>query len=658
MSVFKKISFKFHIFSLLIWLRFHKNIFFLIVLPAICPFSSFADSSDSIIPADIIDQSRVLSNDSRWLTLLQVWENVFFNKESRVDDSSWFLSKEGKLDPEAEIVSTLHALIKEQDNPDDDNPQCLHRGRFKFLDRELGLVSKGLLKEAPCFRYSEWRNNLGVKNVTLVFPAAYLNNPASMFGHTLFRLDSETGITNPLLSYAANFGAATGDDGGVAFALKGLLGGYQAGFSVEPYYETVNRYGDIEHRDIWEYEILLGEEERERFLELLWELRQTYFNYFFFDENCSLYVLALLDYARPGLNLVNDLSWWVIPSDTVKILLSRENLLGSPKYRPSLLTRVETAGNNLSGHELKIATQIASGEYPVDVIEIYGEESSAKILEFSFDYLEFLSSRESDVSPDNRARAKEVLVKRSVLPPLKHVPVPSPDTRPELMHESGRVILRGGVRDNLLFSDILFRPAYHESLDPEKGFREGAAIDFFSGGIRYLEGNGVMIRNFYPVSIESYTPWGKVFKPFSWDVRTGFEREMLSSEKLEGSGVGFIEASRGISIKPSEFLKLSSLISARSNISRAYNNESYAIGIGPKIRSLILPDENFRIQISGSAYFYELGERHVAYYTNVEAQYDIQVRDYDQFFLRAGFGYEKSFGEGIREVFIGFGSYF
>ena len=73
------------------------------------------------------------------------------------------------------------------------------------------------------------------KAVTMLFTNAYMSNPSSLFGHTLFRIDTKRKGTQ-LLAHGANFGADTGDETGVLYALKGLWGGYYGTFGIKPYY--------------------------------------------------------------------------------------------------------------------------------------------------------------------------------------------------------------------------------------------------------------------------------------------------------------------------------------------------------------------------------------------------------------------------------------
>ena len=91
-----------------------------------------------------------------------------------------------------------------------------------------------------------------------------------MFGHTLLRIDTREG--RDLLGWAVNFAGATGNDGGIVYAARGLTGGYQGYFSVVPYYEKVKSYGDWENRDIWEYDLALTPDELRLLIDHLWEL--------------------------------------------------------------------------------------------------------------------------------------------------------------------------------------------------------------------------------------------------------------------------------------------------------------------------------------------------------------------------------------------------
>ena len=107
------------------------------------------------------------------------------------------------------------------------------------------------------------------KIITILFTNAYMSNPASLFGHTLVRIDTARKGTQ-MLAHGSNFGADSGTEHGVMFALKGLFGGYLGVYSVSPYSEIINTYNNIENRDIWEYNLNLTDEEKQKFVDHLY----------------------------------------------------------------------------------------------------------------------------------------------------------------------------------------------------------------------------------------------------------------------------------------------------------------------------------------------------------------------------------------------------
>ncbi len=248
------------------------------------------------------------------------------------------------------------------------HPQCAFPARFAWLAAALETAGDAIPR-VPCPALDAWRADLGpVAGVSLIFPEAYMNNPASMFGHTLLRLDRAPPDAHEdrrdLLAYAVNFAADTGDDGGALFAVKGLTGLYPGTFSLWPYYEKVQQYGDWERRDIWEYRLALAPAEIERLLLHVFELRQVRFDYFFFDENCSYQLLGLLEVARPGLALRDRFHGWAIPADTVRAVLGETGLAAEPAWRPSAATRIAARARALPPGARRLARDLASGARP------------------------------------------------------------------------------------------------------------------------------------------------------------------------------------------------------------------------------------------------------------------------------------------------------
>ena len=93
----------------------------------------------------------------------------------------------------------------------------------------------------------------------------------------------------------------------------------------------------------------------------IWELRQAYANYYFIDENCSYQLLALLEVARPRLDLTRHFQWWAIPVDTVRSVIEQKGLLARAVYRPSARAAVDYRLRRLNAHKRGLAYDLALG---------------------------------------------------------------------------------------------------------------------------------------------------------------------------------------------------------------------------------------------------------------------------------------------------------
>ena len=238
----------------------------------------------------------------------------------------FFISPNGKHSPEQELQATITKLYAE-DQDVAKEMQCRFPARYSWLESQQGH------KPYSCPELSTWREIIDPEGLTLVFPTAFMNNPSSMFGHTLLRIDAKDQTRHKeLVAFAVNFAAEPdSQDNSAAFAIKGLIGQYPGRFAVMPYYKKVREYNDIESRDIWEYKLKLTSEEVEKILLHLWEMQNAEFDYYFLDENCSYQLLSLLEIAREDLALTTEFSVQAIPSDTVRAFS-----LKTTYWRPSI----------------------------------------------------------------------------------------------------------------------------------------------------------------------------------------------------------------------------------------------------------------------------------------------------------------------------------
>ncbi len=473
---------------------------------------------------------------------------------SLIDSDGFFLAADGRADPRSELRASLGAFFAPAPtggDAGDQHPQCAFVARYRWLKWRLDFDPR-LLPERSCDAFDAWLETIDADSVTLVFPAAYLNNPASMFGHTLLRFDrpGQTEATR-LLSFAVNYGAETGADNGVLFAVLGLTGGYHGTYSVEPYYNLVKRYSDIENRDIWEYRLDLSPLEVERMLAHLWELRDQYSDYYFFDENCSYQLLFLLDAARPGLDLVDDFAFHVIPVDSVRSVLARKGLLRGTVFRPSGETRLRHGLAAMSADERALVEALGAGELDADALAATGLPlpRQAAVLELAEASVTH-RLRTGDLERDTAAsRARSLLTARSQIAPKADRPaMPVPETRPDQGHGSARFAAGAGWRDGSFFQALRLRPAYHDRLDPTGGFAAGAAITFLDTELRHYEGDSApALDRLTLVRISSLAPRDELIRPVSWRLNFGLERLHVEDSGTAGALVALGGGSAGLS---------------------------------------------------------------------------------------------------------------
>ena len=287
-----------------------------------------------------------------WQTLLH-YEKTVTGWESEIDSPSFFISADGKSDPKEELFATLNAFFQPVgERGDSAHATCQFIARYEWLQRQLAIDAQQL-PSSDCSSFKRWYQEVDARSVWLIFADYYIQSSASVFGHTLLRIDSSRTKSAALLGNAVNYSAIVDYDetGPFSLVFRGVFGGFKGAFTTYPYYQAVQGYNDIESRDIWEYELKLTDEEISRMMKHLWELKIAQFDYFFFKENCSYHLLSLLEVARPSLQLKRSFTYWTVPVDTIKQVAMVPDLVGQKIYRPSLWRKIHGQVNRLQSED-------------------------------------------------------------------------------------------------------------------------------------------------------------------------------------------------------------------------------------------------------------------------------------------------------------------
>ncbi|VAW78459.1 putative outermembrane protein [hydrothermal vent metagenome] len=560
-----------------------------------------ATPADNVVAYTV---QQALAQDDYWLKLVH-YKRKGKGYLSQVDDTKFFTAPDGKTSPNAELAATLQAFFQPGD--DDSHPQCRFPARLYWLNQQLDLSAHGL-PVVHCNALKKWLTTLNAEQATLIFPAAYLNSPSSMFGHTLLRLTpSDHRKSTPLAAYALNYAAnADEDDGGLAYSFKGLFGGYPGLFSIVPYYEKIKQYSDIESRDIWEYDLNLNQAEIDQLMRHAWEVKNINFDYYFLTENCSYHVLSLLEVARPGSQLTDDFSIKAIPSDTVRAVI-KTGMADRAIYRPATTTLIRQRLALLDTHEKEQVIQLATGTTLLpreQAGNVTDSRKRSRILELAYDYSRYRSLQQTG-SRTSISQDYQLLIERSRLPAGNvWPPVQRPAYQPEQGHQTTRLAVGGGSRSGDSFISLRFRPAYHDILDPPAGYSRGGQINFLDLRARYVPtDNSLQLDRFTLIDILSLSPRDKFFKPISWGVDTGIERMLTRNGRATGAQVG---GSSGLSYRMGQQHLLYFLLKGRLKVARAFQ-DNYSLGGGLSAGSL-LSFEHSTAELSLTGIRFALGE--------------------------------------------------
>ncbi|MBK8175277.1 MAG: DUF4105 domain-containing protein [Rhodospirillales bacterium] len=481
--------------------------------------------------AELIGRARSerLASDPQWLALGFYVPDLFGSGvDSLIDNPGFFLAKGGRSDPASELEASLAAFAEPAHTGDiDSHPQCSKPARYRWLRTRLGFDS-ARLPEQPCPKLAAWLARIDPGEVSLIFPAAYLNNPSSMFGHTLIRFDPPPERRKGALTgHTAHFAADHHGETGALFALKGLAGGYQGYFATLPYYEKVTQYSDIENRDIWEYMLNISSDGQRMMLYSLWEVNLQPISYYFFSTNCSFVLLSLLNVARPDLRVIERFPVYAIPVDTVRAVVEGTGLLRQATFRPAQRTDIAHRWSQLDTTERRITAALIDGSSVPDdaALQALTPQRRARVIEVAQAYLQYQIETGATERPEMAPRAMALLRARSAIqgiPPEEQAP--TPPVRPDEGHHSARLAAGGGATGNQPFAEVALRPAYHDLLDPAGGYVVGAAIDFLDIHLRWYESPVPMLESATLIGIESITPRDTLFQALSWRVRFGVDR--------------------------------------------------------------------------------------------------------------------------------------
>ncbi|MEH6446959.1 MAG: DUF4105 domain-containing protein [Oceanospirillaceae bacterium] len=459
--------------------------------------------------------------------------------KSSIHSDTFFNSLDGATNPRAELMATLEAFTRAAGDNSNTHAQCKFRGRYIWLREQLKF-STTTLPEVTCPEYDLWSLNGSTESISIIFATGYLGNPASYYGHTLLKMNShKKNRSTKLEDVTVNYGAIVPPgEGPIPYILKGLFGGYDAGFSHIQYYFHDHNYGENELRDLWEYEINLTPAELGLVLGHAWEVLGQKYTYYFAKRNCAYRLAELLEVVE-GIDIIPDNPLWIVPQGLVqKVARARHGskpLVKNVIYHPSRQSRLYKKFASLNADQKKVIEQTVNNIEVLEsdtfsALEVTDKQS---ILDTLLDYYQYIRNADLLKKDVNNTYYRQVLAKRYQIPAGELSIANTPENSPHKGRKPSLVNL-GAVHNNKFGSgtSFLFRPAYYDALDADFGHIKNASLSMLEARLVMFDGD-IKLRSLDIVNIESINNAvtglpGDTGQ--AWKLRFGFQQQSLACE--------------------------------------------------------------------------------------------------------------------------------
>lgn len=450
---------------------------------------------------------------------------------SEINSPAFFLAPDGRDSPESELRATLQAWTAPVEAPADRHPRCRFPARYLWLQERLELPA---VAPIHCADYEAWARPGQLRSVSLLMVSGFLGNPASSFGHALLKLnhqDDDAG--GRLLDRSFNFGARVPEhEPTPLYILRGLFGGYQAGFSSGAYYQQDQVYARTEFRDIWEYRLALAPDEVQRLVAHLWEMSGQDLTYYFLTKNCAYRLAELVSLAtrRP---YTPPARVWFTPVELIHGLHAparAEPLLGGePRFFPSSQRQLYWQFERLQGAEVALANRLirAGVEAAPALLAEVAPARRVEVIDTLLAYYEYrlAAQPEAEAEPWLREAKTRALRLRLAAAPREQDP-PPPPAIPDPTHSTPPMLTAAGalLQDGEGALRLRYAPYFQDLIGRHSaGYSELVVLDTrLRLGDRRLRLDGVdvvrvrKLADVPPVTGESQ---------WSWQARAGLDRE-------------------------------------------------------------------------------------------------------------------------------------
>jgi hypothetical protein len=462
--------------------------------------------------------------DPRWLKILHMKKTGWDAWQSDVISPGFFLSKAGQRNPDREWAEALSVFNSPYEGDPNLHPQC----RFPARARLLRHLTHARWPIPKCPALEAWKSKLNPRSVTIVHAAAYMGDPASVFGHIFLRIDVSAPDhpflkLDTLATSVGFFAHIPENTSSIDYLLKGLFGGFLGRFVIDSYGQSLMTYNHIENRELWELELSLTDLEIDHLLDHLWELHHNgAFDYRFLEANCAYQLLALLDTVRDDLKMADSFSLYVIPGDAVLKAL-KAKLVRHVTRRTSPGSKLKKAWSQMGVEQRNQTSDLLAHRLAPH------QTDDPRIIDTALGLMEYRTHQEKGAVPNGWGTLRKgLLSQRAQLPsPMEDIKGEDLDPEPTQRFMAPARLSLGLTKDPWTQGLLIgLRPAMHSSLDP--GFADmGLSLELLA--VRFLIPAGQkkwLLDQFTLFNVENLPDFDTIDFAPAWRVRLALERAL------------------------------------------------------------------------------------------------------------------------------------
>jgi len=467
------------------FLKIQRVIFFVAVIIGL----AIADRDQSIRTA--VEQG--LFEHNYWLDLLHYKPKLWGGYKSEVTSSTFFRDTvNGPRSPRAEMEATIRAFFEPIPSKEDEHAICIFPARLRWL-KQKGVLTESDLPSPDCKTLKLWYKPNQYQSISLTFATGFLKNPASYFGHVFLKfnkhpVETELNLRNRTVNYGADTRA---NDNPFVYAIKGLLGGYNALYSQDDFYAQNTAYGSTDLRDLWEYELNLTPNQIEGISLRIWELFGESFDYYFLNQNCAYFITDPLE-KELGITILPKYLPYSLPKQVIEGLMTLKTVDGIPLvkgqgYNPSRQNIFYNKYKTLNQQEQDVFYDLIRSDsisFLSPSYVVLAPQIKKKLLDVLLDYVAFVNAGKS-LKIEQKEQQKKILLERFSLPVYHDSDYQFPEIKGVAPSEAPKTILiAAGTRfwpSNKKY-DVLFRLrlANHDALSSIIGRAPNSSLEVFS----------------------------------------------------------------------------------------------------------------------------------------------------------------------------------